>query len=117
MTFNTNIVIVLFKSLLVCQNTATYTNTKINLLQHVQIISLVVIGVILWVPVHFGVGGTVSPLFTSCHSCGTTRRLQRSQDSVARLVEEERVRKGAREGKWRRQGRGDRCGTPLFSPK
>jgi len=34
--------------------------------------------------------------------------------SLARFVEEERVRKGAKEEKWRRQGRGRQIWYPTF---
>ena len=67
---------------------------------------------------HFWSEGTVPAIFTSCHSCGTTRLLQCSADSLARFVDEERARKRAKEWKWRKQGRGRQMWySLLFSPK
>ena len=57
------------------------------------------------VPLHFLPKVRVPPLFTSCHSCGTTRILQCFPDSLARFVEEERVRKGKGNGEDREGGR------------
>jgi len=54
------------------------------------------------VPPHFGVG---VPYPHFLRAVTAVVLLQRSPDSLARFVEVEKVRKGARERKWRRQGR------------
>ena len=55
-------------------------------------------------------------LFTSCHSCGTTRLLQHFADFLDRFIEEERIRgKGTEmENTWK--GKADMV-PPLFIPK
>jgi len=66
------------------------------------------------VPPLFEVLGTVPPLFTSCHSCGTTRRLRRSPDSLARFVEKSARGKGR---KMEKTGKGRQIWYPTFCSK
>jgi len=69
------------------------------------------------VPPHFGLGVPYPLLFTSCHSCGTTRLLQHFAYSLARFLVEKIVRKWVRGGNGEdREGKADMV-PPLFSPK
>jgi len=64
------------------------------------------------VPPLFGVG-VLYPYFLRA-ATAVGRLLQHFADSLDRFAEEKRVKKGAREEVWRRQGRGGRYGTPTF---
>ena len=68
------------------------------------------------VPPTFWTGGTRTPIFYELSQLWDdySRLTQRLEDSLDKFVEEERVRKEARNGKWRRQGRERHIRYPHF---